>query len=139
MNKWSTSFRAIKVVVSEDFSETSFQRGVQSFCRFVVFWSKNRFKIAKFGFAFFCSGGCCFMLLLDNKKGAWQKQIKQGFFATPVLERRKREKRRERPEVKNNTPFFHQIFWGLKKGQEVVPPFWAPKFQFFKSAKTILL
>ena len=73
------------------------------------------------------------MLLLDYKGGG-KKPIKQGFFAT-LLERRKREKRRESPNVKKDH-HFHTVFWGLKNGQEVVPSFWAPTFQFLKSAKT---
>ena len=50
------------------------------------------------------------MLLLDYKKGG-QKPIKQGFFGHPLLERRKREKRRERPEVKKSTTIL-TLFWG---------------------------
>ena len=46
-------------------------------------------------------------------------------------------KRRERPEVKKNTIF--TLFLGLKNGQELVPPFWAPNFHFFKSAEAAML
>ena len=67
VNKWSTSFRSIKIGVTEDFLEPSFQRGVQSFRCFLVFWSENRL--------YFCSGACCFMLLLDYKKGSDKKKL----------------------------------------------------------------
>ena len=80
-NKWSMSFRPIKIVVSEDFCEPSFQRMVQSFRRFLVFWSKNRFfrkGVAKFAFAIFCSGGCWWMLLVNHKKGV-EKTYKTRF------------------------------------------------------------
>ena len=65
VNKWSTSFRSIKNVVSEDCCEPSFQKGVQSFRRFLVFWSKSRFSkkgVAKIAFFVFfvlvLVGGC---------------------------------------------------------------------------------
>ena len=41
VNKWSTSEITIKLA-SEDSCPQSFQRGVQSFRRFLVFWFKNR-------------------------------------------------------------------------------------------------
>ena len=89
VNKWSTSFRSIKIVVSEDFSEPSFQRGVQSFVAFWCFGPKTGFSKRgwqKLPFAIFCSGGCCFMLLLDCKKGGGKKPYKtRFFFATPFL------------------------------------------------------
>ena len=44
------------------------------------------------------------MLLLDNEKGM-AKQIQNKVFCHPVLERRKRVKIRERPEVKKTPPF----------------------------------
>ena len=44
VNKWSTSFRSLKIVVSDDFSEPSFQRCVQSFRCFLVFWSEKGFS-----------------------------------------------------------------------------------------------
>ena len=47
-------------------------------------------------------------------------------------------KRRERPEVKKHHCFYI-VFWGLKNGQEVVTPFWAPKKHVLKSAKTTIL
>ena len=52
VNKWSTSFRSIKIGVSEDLLEPSFQRGVQSFLCFLVFLvQKQAFKkVAKIGF-----------------------------------------------------------------------------------------
>ena len=71
------------------------------------------------------------MLLLDHKKGVAKKTIKKVFFATPFLREGKGEKKRE---ARCQKTFLH-CFWGLKNGQEVVPPFWAPKFQFFKSAE----
>ena len=89
----------------------------------------------KIAFLIFCSGGCWWMLLLDSKQGGGKKTIKPRFFCHPLLERRQREKRRERPEVKKTPPFL-LCFLGLKNGQEVVPPFWAAKFRYFKSAKT---
>ena len=76
----------------------------------------------------FCSGGCWWMLLLDYKKGGGKKPTKK-FVCHPLLQRRKREKRREMPEVKQNTTIFALSFWCLKDGQEVVPPFWAPNLQ----------
>ena len=48
-------------------------------------------------------------------------------------------KRRGRPDVKNNTTIFTLFFGGLKHGQEVVPPFWAPESHVFKSAQTSVL
>ena len=67
VNKWSTSFRSGKIVVSDDFSKRCFQRG----CRVFVFVSgvlvqKQAFQKESWQnlpFAIFCSGGCCFMLL----------------------------------------------------------------------------
>ena len=106
-------------------------------CRvFVAFWWFG----PKTGFSkrdgIFCSGGCWCMLLLDCRKGGGKKAYKTRFFFFwhPFLEKRKREKRREGPEVKKNTTIFTLFLGSLKNGQEVVPPFWAPKCQFFKSA-----
>ena len=66
VNKWSTSFRSIKIVISEDFSETSFQRGVQSFRCFLVLWSKNR--LFKKGVANYAFCNCLFWWLLLHVK-----------------------------------------------------------------------
>ena len=125
----------MKIVVSEAFCEPGFQRGVQSYRSFLVLWSKNGFlKKGVANISFF--NVWLWWLLVDvsirYKKGVVKKTIKHGCFCHRHLERRKREKRRERPEVKK-TPFLH--FWGLKNGQEVVPPLWAPKSQLLKSAK----
>ena len=80
------------------------------------------------------------MLLLDCKKGvANKKNYKHVFFCYPLLEIRKREKRRERPKVNKNTTIFTLFFGGLKNWQEVVPPFGAPKFQFVNLLKTLFL
>ena len=136
VNIWATvgsitgpyHFYPIKIVVSEDFCEPSLQRGVQSFRRFLVFWSKNRLfrkrmvAIPFFNFLFW-------WLLVDvctrvYKKGEAKKPYKTSFFfCHSPLERRKRVKRRERPEVKKDTTIF-------TNGLDVVPHFWAPKFQF---------
>ena len=73
------------------------------------------------------------MLLLDYKKGVAPKQtIKQGFCfcCHPLLEGMRREKRRERLEVKKH--HFYTKNGALKTG---IPPFWAPNLHFFKSAK----
>ena len=61
------------MLVSDDFCESGFQRGVQSFRRFLVFWSKNRlFKKGMVAIPFFSFfvlvvvGGCYYEIL---KKG----------------------------------------------------------------------
>ena len=83
-NKWSTSFRSIKIEVSEEFSEASFQRGVQSFRCLWCFGPKKGFaKSGKNCLFTFCSGGCCFMILLDCKKGGGANPLKQGFLPRP--------------------------------------------------------
>ena len=65
------------------------------------------------------------MLLLDYKNGVAKKNYKtRFFFATPFL-RGKREKTRERPEVKNTT-IFTLFFGGLTNG------FLGPKISIFK-------
>ena len=99
VNKWSTSFRSIKIGVSEVLL-SQFFRGV---CRvFVFFFSgvlvqKQAFKkMWKIGFSFF-------VLMLARKT------IKQGFFGHPLLERREREKRREARGQKNTTIFPSEI------------------------------
>ena len=76
------------------------------------------------------------MLVLDYTKGVAKQRTKQGFSCHPLLERRKRVKRRERPEVKKT--IFTLFYWGFQNGQEVVPPFWATNFQILKSAKTTI-
>ena len=76
------------------------------------------------------------MLALDYKKGvATKNPTNQGVVCHPLLERRTRVKRRERPDVIIKTPPFLHCFLGLKNGQEVVPPFWAPKCHIYTSAK----
>ena len=59
------------------------------------------------------------MLMLDHKKGGGKKPYKaKFFFGHPLLERRKRVKRKERPEVKKNT-IFCTVFWGaLETGRK---------------------
>ena len=65
-------------------------------CRvFVAFWcliQKQAFQKGTVAIPFFnyCSGGCWWMLLLDNKKKVAKKHIEHGFFGYPLLERRKR-------------------------------------------------
>ena len=90
VNKWSTTFHSVKIVVSEEFSEPIF-RGV---CRvFVVFWCFGQKKAFKqkwqnLPFSFVGSGGCCFMLLLDCKKRSGKRKKptnKFFFFANPFL------------------------------------------------------
>ena len=75
-------------MVSEDFCEPSFQRGVQSFRRFLVFWSKNRFLkkgMVAIPFFNFCAGGCWRMLLLGDEKGVAKKNLQNtGFFGHPL-------------------------------------------------------
>ena len=147
VNKWATAgsisgahhFPPIKQVISEDFCKSSFQRGVQSSRRLLVFWSKNRLlkkgmlAIPLFAFLFW-------WLLVDVTTRWWErgwpkKSYKTRFsFCHPLLERRKRGKRRESLEVKKHHHFY-TIFEGLKSVQEVVPPFWPPKFQRLLSAK----
>ena len=111
----------IKVVVSEDFCCTSFQRGVQSFCFFLVFWLKNRFlnkaMVAIPFFPFFGCGvlGRCWYWI--SRKGMAKKTYKSFFFGHPLLERRKRVKIRERPEVQKYTTILH-VFGGLKSGRK---------------------
>ena len=75
------------------------------------------------------------MLLIEYEQGVQKKPLKQGLFGHLFLREGKGRKEERGQRSKNTPPFFHQTFWGLKNGQEVVPPFWAPKFQFFKSAK----
>ena len=65
------------------------------------------------------------MLLLDYKRGWPKNPIKQGFFATPFL-REGKGRREERGQRSKKHHHFYTVFWGLKNGQEVVPPFWAP-------------
>ena len=122
------------------FFEPSFQRGVQSFRLFVFFLVQKqaRKRWQKLGFSFFCSGACCFMLLLEYKKGGGKNTLQnQVSFATPFLREGKGRKEERGQRSKKTSPLFHRKVWGLKNGQEVVPPFWAPKFQFSKSAKTL--
>ena len=111
---------------SEDFCEPNFRGGCRVFVAFWCLGPKQAFRKGDgshplFNFLFW-------WLLVDVTT---KKPYKIRSFCHPLLERRKGEKRRERPEVKKTPPFL-QCFFGLKNGQEVVPPFWAPKFQFFK-------
>ena len=119
-----------KIVVSEDCCEPSFQRGVQSFRRFLVFWSKTGFSKggSKNRLSHFLYCGCWWMLLLDYKNGM-AKNSKTRFFATPFL-REGKGRKEERGQRSKKTPFPHKTSWGLKNGQEVVPPFWAQNFNF---------
>ena len=106
VNKWSTSFRSIKIVVSEDFSEQVFRGGCKVFVGFWRFGPKPVFSERvwqKFAFAVVCSGGCWWMLLLDYKKGVAQNPIKQVFFATPFLREGKGRKEKRGQRSKNTT------------------------------------
>ena len=76
------------------------------------------------------------MLLLDYKTGVAKQTYKTRFFATPFLREGKGRKEERVAEVKTPPFFTPKHFWALKKGEEVVPPFWDPKCQFFKSART---
>ena len=75
------------------------------------------------------------MLLLDYEKGVAKSPIKLDFFVTPSLREGKGRKEERGQRSKTTPPFLHCFYWGLKNGQEVVPPFWAQKFQFLKTAK----
>ena len=78
------------------------------------------------------------MLVLDDKKGCGEKAInKFCFLPPPSREEEKGEKKREARGQKHH--HFYIIFWGLKNGQEVAPPFLCPKIPFLKSAKTPIL
>ena len=66
-------------------------------------------------FFIFCCGGCWWMLLLDCEKRVGKKNYKTRFFCHPLLERRKKVKRRERPEVKKTPPFLHCFLGALKR------------------------
>ena len=132
VNKWSTSSRSIKIVASEDFSEPRFQRGVQSFRCFLVFWSKNRLSKREWQtlpFAIFCSGGCCCVLLLDYKKGGG-KNYKTRFFATPFL-REGKGRKEERCQRSKTPPFLHQKVWALQRGRRLFHPL-GPKISIFQ-------
>ena len=71
---------------------------------------------------------------LSKKDG--KKPYKGRVLCHPLLERRERVKRRERPDVQQHHNFC-TFFGGLKSGQEVVPPFWAPKFHFLEICQTL--
>ena len=75
------------------------------------------------------------MLLLDHEKGGNKKTYKTSLLCHPLLERRKRVKRRERPEVKKTPPFLHCFSGASKAGRKYLHLF-GPQFQFSKSAKT---
>ena len=64
--------------------------------------------------------------------------LNKDFLTTPSLERRKREKRRERPEVKKTPPFFHQKIWGLKTGRKLFHLFGPQNFSFSNLLKTLI-
>ena len=119
--------------------EPSFQRGVQSFCFVLVFWSKTGFKQKwqELGFPFFCSGACCFMLLLESKRGGGKNIYKTRVFGHSLRERRKREKRRERSEVKKKHHFSIKHFGVLKRAGSC-STFLGPKISVFFFKKKIL-
>ena len=74
------------------------------------------------------------MLVLNFKTGVATKKYETRVFCHPLLEGKKRVKRRERPEVKKTPPFLH-FLGGLKNGQEVVSTFLGPYISCFKICK----
>ena len=105
-------FQPIKVVVSEIFVNQVLRGGggteFSSLSGVLVqkqAFQKGDGSLPIFQYFVLVVFGC--MLLLDCKKEGGKKTVKQGFFCHQLLERRKREKRRDRPEVKNTPPFLH--------------------------------
>ena len=88
------------------------------FRRFLVFCFKNRlFEKGMVAIPFFnFSSGGWWMLALDHVA----KIYKTRFCYHPLLERRKRVKRKERPEENTKKALFVHFLGGLKNGQEVV-------------------
>ena len=70
------------------------------------------------------------MLLLDCEKGVTRKTIKQGCFCHSLLERRKREKGRERAEVKKHHHFYTKNVGAFKTGRKLFHLFGPQKFNF---------
>ena len=103
--------KPLKNVVSEGFCKQSFQEGVLLSGDLVQKQAFQKGDGSHLLFQFFCCGGW-WMLVLDYK-GGWRRSCETRFICHPLLERRKRVKRRERPEVK--TPPFLHIFGGPSK------------------------
>ena len=125
VNNWATvgsitgphRFSLIKVVFLEDVCEPSFQRGVQMFRRFLVFWSKNRIiKKGMVAIPFFKVFVFSWCLLVDVStrllKECDKKTTKRFFFSTPFLRERKRVEKKTEVTGQKTPPFLHCFFWG---------------------------
>ena len=130
VGKWSTSFRPIKRVVSEDFCERSFQRGCEVIVAFWSFGPKTGFSKRGWQtlpFSISWSGGCWWMLLVDYKKG----MAKKTYQTIPFLREGKgrQEERGQRSKKKHH---FYTVFWGLKKRAGSCSTLLGPKISVLK-------
>ena len=111
VNKWPTSEITIKIVVSENFCPQTFsERGSKFSSCSGVSVPKQALQMGMVAILFLHS-------LLGWLLVGVEKSYKTRFLCHPLLEMRRRVKRRERPEVKNTT-ICTLFLGGLKLGRK---------------------
>ena len=91
------------------------------------------------GFSFFCSGACCFMLLLQYTKGVAKKTYKTRFLATPFLREGKGRQEEKGQRSKKHHHFSIKHSGALKTGRKLFHLVRPPNFSFSNLQKKLYL